>query len=276
MIGYVLAIDQGTTGTTILIFDHDGSVKGRAYSEFTQHYPRPGWVEHDATEIWKVTIAVIADAFRSSGIRASDLRAIGITNQRETAVLCDRATSQPVHNAIVWQDRRTAAYCDQLRAQDGLEERIRAKTGLGIDPYFSGTKVRWMLDNVAGLRGRAERGEICFGTIDSWLVWNLTGGRVHATDPTNASRTMLYDIDGHTWSAELCAEFGVPTVVLPEVRPSMGDFGVMAADWCGVELPVLGVAGDQQAALFGHGGWDAGAVKNTYGTGAFLLFCTGE
>lgn len=278
MSGYVLAIDQGTTGTTVLIFDHDGSVKGRAYSEFTQHYPRPGWVEHDATEIWKVTIAVIADAFRSTGIRASDLRAIGITNQRETAVLWDRATSQPVHNAIVWQDRRTAAYCDQLRAQDGLEERIRAKTGLVIDPYFSGTKVRWMLDNVAGLRGRAERGEICFGTIDSWLVWNLTGGRVHITDYSNASRTLLYNIHDLKWDEEILGLLDIPSAILPEVKPSSHVYGETDPEmFFGTHsIPVAGIAGDQQAALFGQACYGEGLAKNTYGTGSFVLMNTGR
>ena len=278
MSGYVLAIDQGTTGTTVLIFDHDGSVKGRAYSEFTQHYPRPGWVEHDATEIWKVTIAVIADAFRSAGIRASDLCAIGITNQRETAVLWDRATSHPVHNAIVWQDRRTAAYCDQLRAQDGLEERIRAKTGLVIDPYFSGTKVRWMLDNVAGLRGRAERGEICFGTIDSWLVWNLTGGRVHITDYSNASRTLLYNIHDLKWDEEILGLLDIPSAILPEVKPSSHVYGETDPEmFFGTHsIPVAGIAGDQQAALFGQACYGEGLAKNTYGTGSFVLMNTGR
>jgi glycerol kinase len=274
---YILAIDQGTTGTTVLIFDHDAAVRGRAYSEFTQHYPRPGWVEHDAAEIWKVTVSVVGDALRHAGIRASDINAIGITNQRETVVMWDRATGEPVARAIVWQDRRTAGYCDELRGREGLEEKIRARTGLVIDPYFSGTKVRWMLDNVPGLRARAERGEIAFGTIDSWLVWQLTGGRVHITDYSNASRTLLYNIHDLEWDAEILELMDIPAAVLPEVRPSSQVYGETDPEtFFGTHsIPVAGIAGDQQAALFGQACYGEGLAKNTYGTGSFVLMNTG-
>lgn len=274
---YILAIDQGTTGTTVLIFDHDIGIRGRAYSEFTQHYPRPGWVEHDASEIWHVSVSVIEAALKDAGIRASDLNAIGITNQRETVVMWDRATGKPVSNAIVWQDRRTAGYCDELRARDGLEETIRAKTGLVVDPYFSGTKVRWMLDNVPGLRARAERGEIAFGTIDSWLVWQLTGGRVHITDYSNASRTLLYNIHELEWDAEILELLDIPAAILPEVKPSSHIYGETDPEmFFGTHsIPVAGIAGDQQAALFGQACYGEGLAKNTYGTGSFVLMNTG-
>lgn len=266
----ILAIDQGTTGTTCLVVDSAGSVRGHAYRELTQHYPAPGHVEHDPQEI----LATVRAAATEAVMRAVAAPvAIGITNQRETVVLWERATGRPVHRAIVWQDRRTAERCRTLAPRAAW---LGERTGLVPDPYFSATKLEWLLaqpDPESGelLGRRAERGELAFGTVDSWLIWHLTGGRVHATDPTNASRTMLYDIVARAWSDDLCAEFGVPRAVLPEVRPSMGAFGNAAAEWCGVELPITGVAGDQQAALFGHGGWEAGAVKNTYGTGAFLL-----
>lgn len=274
---YILAIDQGTTGTTVLIFDHDIGIRGRAYSEFTQHYPRPGWVEHDASEIWHVSVSVIEAALKDAGIRASDLNAIGITNQRETVVMWDRATGKPVSNAIVWQDRRTAGYCDELRARDGLEETIRAKTGLVVDPYFSGTKVRWMLENVPGLRARAERGEIAFGTIDSWLVWQLTGGRVHITDYSNASRTLLYNIHELKWDAEILELLDIPAAILPEVKPSSHIYGETDPEmFFGTHsIPVAGIAGDQQAALFGQACYGEGLAKNTYGTGSFVLMNTG-
>lgn len=270
----ILAIDQGTTGTTCLVVDAAGRVRGRAARELPQHFPAPGLVEHDPDDILRTVREAAREAVERAGARPV---AAGITNQRETVVLWDRATGRPVHRALVWQDRRTAARCRALAPRAAW---LGERTGLVPDPYFSATKLEWLLaqcDAVTGepLGGRARRGELAFGTVDSWLVWHLTGGRVHATDPTNASRTMLYDIGARGWSDALCAEFGVPRAVLPAVRPSMGDFGVMAADWCGVELPILGVAGDQQAALFGHGGWDAGAVKNTYGTGAFLLLNCG-
>jgi glycerol kinase len=275
--GYILAIDQGTTGSTVLVFDHDGQIKGRAYSEFTQHYPKPGWVEHDAEEIWLVTVKVIAEALRAADIRASELRAIGITNQRETAVLWDRATGLPVAKAIVWQDRRTARFCDELKER-GLEETFRRKTGLVIDPYFSGTKVKWLLDHVEGLRASAERGEIAFGTIDSWLVWRLTGGKAHVTDYSNASRTSLYNIRELRWDEELLERLDIPTSILPEVRPSSCVYGATDPEmFFGARpIPVAGIAGDQQAALFGQACHAPGLAKNTYGTGSFVLMNTGQ
>ncbi len=274
---FVLSIDQGTTGSTVLIFDHEGSVRGRAYSEFTQHFPRPGWVEHDADEIWRVTLSVIDDALETSGINATDVNAIGITNQRETTVLWDRKTGHPVHHAIVWQDRRTAAYCDELKGR-GLEGMVRQKTGLVIDAYFSGTKVKWMLDNVPGLRQRAENGEIAFGTIDSWLVWHLTGGKAHVTDYSNASRTLLYNIFDLEWDAELLDLMDIPRAILPEVKPSSCVYGhTDAGKFFGTrDIPVSGIAGDQQAALFGQACYSAGLAKNTYGTGSFVLMNTGN
>ena len=275
---HVLSIDQGTTGTTVLIFDCKGEVRSRAYSEFTQYYPRPGWVEHDATEIWQVSIGVIAEALKTGHIRASDLDAIGITNQRETVVLWERASGKPVGKAIVWQDRRTAAYCGQLRAREGLEEKIRAKTGLVIDPYFSGTKIKWLLDNVNGLRRRAEKGEIAFGTIDSWLVWKLTGGRAHITDYSNASRTLLYNIHDLRWDQEILEILDIPPLVLPEVKPSSFIYGETDPEmFFGTHsIPIAGIAGDQQAALFGQACHRPGRVKNTYGTGSFILMNTGN
>jgi glycerol kinase len=269
----ILAIDQGTTGTTCLVIDADGQIRGRGYREFTQHFPRPGWVEHDAEEIWRVTLEAAADAV--SGIRggAGALAGIGITNQRETVVVWERATGKPVHHAIVWQDGRTASLCRRLKA-DGHESEIRERTGLVIDPYFSATKLQWLLQNVPGLRARAEAGELAAGTIDSYLIWRLTGGRVHATDHTNASRTMLYNLGTGAWDDVLLERFGVPRALLPEVRESADDYGVGEHAAFG-ELPIAGVAGDQQAALYGHGCWSAGLGKNTYGTGAFLLLHTG-
>ncbi len=273
---YVLSIDQGTTGSTVLIFDHQGSVRARAYSEFTQHFPRPGWVEHDADEIWRVTFSVIGEALEHSGISATNVNAIGITNQRETTVLWDRNTGEPVNHAIVWQDRRTAAYCDELKLQ-GLEDMVREKTGLVIDAYFSGTKVKWLLDNVPGLRQRAARGEIAFGTIDSWLVWHLTGGHAHVTDYSNASRTLLYNIHDLDWDAELLALMDIPREILPQVKPSSYVYGhTDAGKFFGTrDIPVSGIAGDQQAALFGQACYKAGLAKNTYGTGSFVLMNTG-
>jgi glycerol kinase len=280
----ILAIDQGTTGTTCMLVGADGAILSRAYSEFEQHYPRPGWVEHDAEQIWAVTLQVAQEAMAAAGaqvgpgtagVGAVEVAGIGITNQRETVVVWDRATGEPIHHAIVWQDRRTAARCRELQAQ-GREELIRARTGLVIDPYFSGTKLEWLLWNVPGAGDRAAGGELAAGTIDSWLIWKLTGGRVHATDPTNASRTMLYDIDRRDWDDELLELLGVPRAVLPEVRPSSGVFGETDAALFGRPIPVAGVAGDQQAALFGQGCWRPGLAKNTYGTGAFLLLHTGD
>jgi len=274
---HVLSIDQGTTGSTVLIFDRDGAVAARAYSEFTQHYPRPGWVEHDAEEIWTVTHRVIAEALEKAGIRPENLAAIGITNQRETVVMWDRSTGRPVHRAIVWQDRRTAKLCDDLNAEPGFADKVRQRTGLVVDPYFSGTKVKWLLDNVEGLRTRAENGEVAFGTIDSWLVWKLTGGNAHITDRTNASRTMLYDIQGLRWDGEILQRLGIPTAILPRVEPSSHVYGETepGAFFGTGGIPVAGIAGDQQAALFGQACHEPGLAKNTYGTGSFLLMNTG-
>jgi glycerol kinase len=266
---HVLAIDQGTTGSTCLVVASDGSIAGRAYREITQHYPRPGWVEHDANEIFDRTIDAAREAIAASGVTP---RAIGITNQRETVVVWERASGKPVAKAIVWQDRRTSERCAALasRAAD-----ITRRTGLVVDPYFSATKLEWLLRN-GDLARRASTGELLAGTIDTWLIWRLTGGTVHATDPTNASRTMLYDIDAMAWSDELTTLFGVPKSMLPEVRPSSGSFGETARDMFGSPIPICGVAGDQQAALFGQGCWEPGSAKNTYGTGAFLLLNCGK
>jgi len=272
---FVAAIDQGTTGTTVLVFDRRGRVAGRAYSEFSQHYPKPGWVEHDADEIWRVTLAVLRQAVRRAGARGKDVVALGITNQRETTVLWDRRTGRPVSRAIVWQDRRTAPLCEALRKR-GKEGLVRRRTGLVLDPYFSATKVAWLLRSVRGLAARAARGEVCFGTIDSWLLWRLTGGAVHATDRTNASRTLLYDIRRHRWDPELCSLFDVPMSMLPAVVSSAGECGVATPDILGAPVPIAGIAGDQQAALFGQGCVEPGMAKNTYGTGCFLLMNTGR
>ena len=270
----ILAIDEGTTGVTCLVMDVEGRVRGRAYSEFGQHFPRPGWVEHDAEEIWETTRRVADDAVGDAGLRMEQLAGIGITNQRETVVLWDRATGQPLHRALVWQDGRTAAACRALR-EAGHETEVRARTGLVIDPYFSGTKLAWLLDSVPGARARAEAGELAAGTIDSWLVWKLTGGRLHLTDPTNASRTLLYSLDAGAWDPAMLDLFGVPAAVLPEIRGSSEVYGTTDGAAFGAEVPIAGIAGDQQAALFGHGCCTAGEGKNTYGTGAFLLVNTG-
>lgn len=271
----VLAIDQGTTGSTCLVLDADGVVRARTYSEFTQHFPRPGWVEHDPVEIWNVTRRVAREALEEAARARTEVVAVGITNQRETVLLWDRETLEPVTRALVWQDRRTAELCRELR-EGGHEERVRERTGLMLDPYFSGTKLTWLLRSDPGLRRRAESGVLAAGTIDSWLVARLTGGEVHATDPTNASRTLLYDIHALDWSREMLDLFEVPEPLLPRVLPSSGGFGVARGEALGVEVPVAGVAGDQQAALFGQGCWEAGLAKNTYGTGAFLLLHTGH
>jgi len=274
--GVILSIDQGTTGTTVLIFDHNGQIRARAYSEFSQHYPKPGWVEHDAEEIIVVTMKVIADALGAGGIAANDIQAIGITNQRETAVLWERASGKPIGRAIVWQDRRTAGFCDELKAA-GHTAMVQRKTGLVIDPYFSGTKVKWMLDNTPRLRERSARGEICFGTIDSWLVFRLTGGKRHITDYSNASRTLLYNIRELQWDDELLKLLDIPSAMLPEVRPSSEVYGETDPQmFFGTRgIPVAGIAGDQQAALFGQACYRRGMAKNTYGTGSFVLMNTG-
>ena len=272
---YVLSIDQGTTGTTVLVFDHDGAIVGRAYSEFTQHYPRPGWVEHDANEIWDVSRRVVGTALGEANVSARQLAAVGITNQRETTVMWDRNTGEPVHHAIVWQDRRTAGFCDELKER-GLEETFRNKTGLVIDAYFSGTKVKWLLDNVEGLRERAQNGDIAFGTIDSWLVWKLTSGQAHITDYSNASRTLMYNIYDLEWDEEILEILDVPREVLPEVKPSSFVYGETDPDsFFQASVPVAGIAGDQQAALFGQAAYEEGLAKNTYGTGSFVLLNTG-
>ena len=270
----ILAIDQGTTGTTALVLDARGTIRGRGYAELPQHFPRPGWVEHDGGEIWATVIDAVRRSLRDARLRGAKVAAIGITNQRETSMLWDRGSGAPVARAIVWQDRRTAERCATLRRR-GLEPEIRRRTGLRLDPYFSGTKLEWMLGH--GARARARAGRLAFGTMDTWLVWKLTGGRVHATDPTNASRTLLYDIARLRWDERLLRLFGVPRTVLPEVRPSSGDFGV-THDVTGLPdgIPIAGVAGDQQAALFGQGCVASGQSKNTYGTGCFMLLHTGS
>lgn len=271
---HILAIDQGTTGSTVLVLDREGSVRGRGYSEFTQHYPKPGWVEHDAEEIWRVTLKVIGQALADAKIKPADLAAIGITNQRETTVIWDRKTGEPIHRAIVWQCRRTAEFCDELKAR-GLADAVREKTGLVIDAYFSGTKIKWLLDHVPASRERARRGELCFGTIDSWLIFKLTGGASHATDFTNASRTMIFNLDRRDWDDELLAILDVPREMLPAAKPSAGHYGETDCDLLGRGVPITGVAGDQQAALFGQGCFEPGMIKNTYGTGCFCLIYTG-
>jgi len=270
----VLAIDQGTTGSRALVIDRAGRILSTAYREFRQHFPEPGQVEHDAEEIWTSVRDTTAEALEAAGAATERLAAIGITNQRETTVVWDRASGRALAPAIVWQDRRTSGRCAELKAL-GHEQDIRSRTGLVLDPYFSGTKLEWLLNANAGWRDQAAAGELAFGTIDSWLIFRLTGGRVHATDHTNASRTMLYSLDSGDWDPWLCDLFGVPMAMLPDVRVSSGDFGVTDPGVVGAEVPILGVAGDQQAALFGQGGWERGDAKNTYGTGSFLLLHTG-
>ncbi|MEO5701989.1 MAG: glycerol kinase GlpK [Casimicrobiaceae bacterium] len=270
---YILALDQGTTSSRALVFDRTGTVRAVAQQEFTQHFPRPGWVEHDPTEIWASQSAVMHGALAKAGITAADIAAIGITNQRETTLLWDRRTGEPVANAIVWQDRRTAGLCDALR-EAGHAPMIAARTGLVIDAYFVGTKLKWLLDNVPEARTRAGRGELAFGTVDSWLVWNLSGGAHHVTDVSNASRTMLYDIHRQDWDDDLLALLDVPRSVLPQVVSSSEVVATINLD--GRRVPVAGMAGDQQAALFGQGCHAPGLAKNTYGTGCFLLMNTGE
>jgi glycerol kinase len=273
---FVLALDQGTTGSTALVVDPDGAVRARGYAELPQHYPQPGWVEHDPAQIWATTVQAMAQAVATAGVAPAEIAAVGITNQRETAILWERASGRPVYNAIVWQCRRTAALCDRLKA-DGVEPELRRKTGLVVDPYFSGTKIRWMLEHDPALRPRAERGELAFGTVDSWLLWQLTGGAVHATDPSNASRTLCYDIHARAWDEGLCRMLGVPMALLPAVKPSAGGFGETGKGaWLPAGIPVTGIAGDQQAALFGQACVAPGMAKNTYGTGCFALLNTGE
>ena len=269
---YILALDQGTTSSRAIVFDRDGSIVAVAQKEFPQIFPKPGWVEHDPRDIWSTQAGVAAEALTKANVGAADVAAIGITNQRETTVVWDRITGQPICNAIVWQDRRTASICDRLRARK-LDRLIRRKTGLVIDAYFSATKVQWILQNVKGARARARAGELAFGTVDSWLVWNLTGGEVHVTDVSNASRTMLLDIAKGEWDDELLDLFGVPRSMLPEVRSSSEVYGVTTL--FGAPIPIAGIAGDQQAALFGQACTKPGMAKNTYGTGCFMLMNTG-
>jgi len=272
---YILALDQGTTSSRAILFDRQARVRAQAQREFRQIYPQPGWVEHDPLEIWESQLAVAREAVASAGVTPAQIAAIGITNQRETTVVWDRATGAPVHNAIVWQCRRSAPLCDALKA-GGWERAARERTGLVIDAYFSGTKIQWLLDHVPGLRARAERGEVCFGTVDTWLAWKLSGGRAWVTDYSNASRTMLFNIHQLAWDANLCGMLGVPERMLPEVRPSSFLYGHTAAELLGAEIPIAGIAGDQQAALFGQACFAPGMAKNTYGTGCFLLIHTGS
>jgi glycerol kinase len=268
---YILALDAGTTSSRTIVFDHAGSVVTSAQKEFRQIFPKPGWVEHDANEIWATQLYTAQEAMKKAGLSPSDVAGIGITNQRETTVVWDRDTGVPIHNAIVWQDRRTSARCDQLKARGGGAA-IKRKTGLVVDAYFSGTKLEWILKNVPGARAKAAAGKLAFGTIDTWLVWNLTGGRVHVTDPSNASRTMLFNLKGD-WDEQLLKLLGVPRAVLPEVRSSSEVYG--HATVLGGSIPIAGIAGDQQAALFGQACTQPGMVKNTYGTGCFMLMNTG-
>ena len=273
-LSYILALDQGTTSSRALLFDERGAIRGLAQKELGQIFPKPGWVEHDPNEIWATQLAVATEALARAGARPLDVAAIGITNQRETTIVWDRATGKPLYNAIVWQDRRTAAFCDALKAA-GHEERITAKTGLVLDAYFSATKIKWILDNVPGARDKADAGKLAFGTVDSWLVWKLTGGATHATDVTNASRTLLYDIAAGAWDDELLARFEVPRSMLPEVHESSAVVATTASNLLAAQIPIAGIAGDQQAALFGQRCTRPGMVKNTYGTGCFMLMHTG-
>ncbi|MEO5952341.1 MAG: glycerol kinase GlpK [Chloroflexia bacterium] len=272
---YILALDQGTTSSRAIVFGHDGRIVAQSNQEFEQIYPKPGWVEHNPEDIWSSQINVAKKVIQDTKLQASDFAAIGITNQRETTVVWDKATGRPIHNAIVWQDRRTAGFCDDLKAR-GWEDRIRSKTGLVIDAYFSGTKVKWILDNVDGAREKAERGELLFGNIDTFLIWRLTNGKVHVTDYSNASRTMLFNIYDLKWDEEVLKEFNIPASMLPEAMPSSHVYGNASADILGGEIPIAGDAGDQQAATFGQACFEPGMAKNTYGTGCFMLMNTGE
>ena len=272
---YILSFDQGTTSSRAIVFDRNGAIVSVAQKEFSQIFPQPGWVEHDANEIWSTQLGVAAEAITKAGLTVKQIAAIGITNQRETTVVWDKKTGQPIHNAIVWQDRRTADLCDALR-KEGKDRFIQQKTGLVIDAYFSATKVKWILDHVAGARAKANNGELCFGTIDTWLLWKLTNGKVHATDVSNASRTMLFNIHSLSWDEELLKIFDVPAAILPEVRSSSEVYGETQNILTAHNIPIAGIAGDQQAALFGQMCTHPGMVKNTYGTGCFMLMNTGE
>lgn len=271
---YLLALDQGTTSSRAILFDKKGNIQGIEQQEFTQFYPKPGWVEHNAEEIWQSQLKVAQNVLKNNNLSANDIAAIGITNQRETTVIWNKITGQPIHNAIVWQDRRTAGICDQLKA-DGLESYVRKETGLVIDAYFSGTKVKWLLDHIKGARKEAEKGNLLFGTIDSWLIWKLTGGQVHVTDYSNASRTLLFNIRSLKWDRKMLKVLDVPENILPEVRSSSEVYGQTLPSFFGASIPIAGVAGDQQAALFGQACHASGMAKNTYGTGCFMLMNTG-
>ena len=271
---HILAIDQGTTSSRAMVFRRNCTIAAMAQQEFPQHFPKSGWVEHDPEDLWRSVLATGREAIRKAGLAARDIAAIGITNQRETTLVWDRATGKPIHNAIVWQDRRTAEMCRTLK-DAGAEAEVTARTGLVLDPYFSATKIAWLLDHVPGARAKAERGEFAFGTVDSFLLWRLTAGAVHATDATNASRTALYDIHANAWSPELCALFGVPRAMLPEVRDCAADYGATAPELFGAAIPVRGIAGDQQAALIGQACFAPGMMKSTYGTGCFAILNTG-
>ena len=275
MSGYVLAIDQGTTSTRAIVFDGEMKIAGVGQKEFTQIYPRSGWVEHDPEEIWDSVVSTIHMALREAKVKATDIAALGITNQRETVVVWERETGKPIQNAIVWQDRRTASYCENLKRQD-LEKIFTRKTGLILDPYFSGTKLSWMLANVKGARARAAKGELCFGTIDTFLIWRLTGGKSFVTDATNASRTLMYNIAENEWDKDLLEILRVPAAMLPEVKDCSADFGIVEKSILGAEIPILGVAGDQQAATIGQACFEPGMLKSTYGTGCFALLNTGS
>ena len=274
MAKYVMALDAGTTSNRCILFNEKGEMCSVAQREFTQYFPKPGWVEHDADEIWASMLGVAVEAMNMINAEAEDIAAIGITNQRETTIVWDKETGEPVHHAIVWQCRRTSEYCDSLK-EKGLTDKFREKTGLVIDAYFSGTKVKWILDNVPGARERAERGELLFGTVETWLIWKLTKGRVHVTDYSNAARTMLFNINTLEWDEEILEELGIPKSMLPQARPSSEVYGMADESYFGKEIPIGGAAGDQQAALFGQTCFTAGEAKNTYGTGAFLLMNTG-
>ncbi|WP_317950884.1 glycerol kinase GlpK, partial [Rossellomorea marisflavi] len=273
---FILSLDQGTTSSRAILFNQKGEAAHTAQKEFTQHFPKPGWVEHNANEIWGSILAVIASVLSESSVKAEQIEGIGITNQRETTVVWDKETGDPVYNAIVWQSRQTAGICDELKAQ-GLNDKFRDKTGLLIDAYFSGTKVKWILDNVDGAREKAEAGKLLFGTIDTWLIWKMSGGKAHVTDYSNASRTLMYNIYDLEWDKELLDILGVPESMLPEVRPSSEVYGTtIPYHFFGREIPIAGAAGDQQAALFGQACYNEGMAKNTYGTGCFMLMNTGE
>lgn len=275
MAKYMMALDAGTTSNRCILFNEKGEMVSVAQKEFTQYFPKPGWVEHDASEIWSTQLGVAVEAMQKVGVEAKDIAGIGITNQRETAIVWDKNTGEPVYHAIVWQCRRTSEYCDSLK-EKGLTEVFRAKTGLIIDAYFSGTKVKWILDHVEGARERAERGELLFGTVETWLIWKMTKGAVHVTDYSNASRTLLYNINKLEWDEEILKELGIPRCMLPEVKPSSCVYGMADASFFGGEIPIAGAAGDQQSALFGQTCFSEGEAKNTYGTGCFLLMNTGE